>query len=153
MAPLIAAAVPQIIGIFGDIFQTMFPDSAEREQKRLEYSLKVQESLNQLDLAQIEVNKVEAQSASMFVAGWRPAIGWVCAAAFAYTLIIQPFLAFTLAAYGTPVQELPAIDGDLLGWAMGGMLGLGTMRTVEKVKGVTTGLAGTLPWLKKPNNN
>lgn len=149
VAPLIAAAIPKVLDIFGDALQSLFPDSAEREQKRLEYALKVQETLNQLDLAQIEVNKVEAQSASLFVAGWRPFIGWVCGFAFAYSLIVQPFMAFLLAAYDHPVKELPVIDGDLLGWAMGGMLGLGTMRTVEKVKGVTTGMTGMLPWRKK----
>jgi len=148
VAPLLLAAAPKILDIFGDIFQSVFPDSAEREQKRLEYSLKVQETLNQLDLAQIEVNKVEAQSASMFVAGWRPFLGWICGFAFAYVLILQPFMAFALAAFGYPVKDLPEVDGELLGWTMGGMLGLGTMRTVEKVKGVTTGLAGSLPWQK-----
>jgi hypothetical protein len=148
VAPLLLAAVPKIVDIFGDVFQSMFPDSAEREAKRLEYSLKVQETLNQLDLAQIEVNKIEAQSSSMFVAGWRPALGWICAAAFAYVLILQPFMAFALAATGYPVKDLPVIDGELLGWTMGGMLGLGTMRTVEKVKGITAGLSGSLPWQK-----
>jgi len=149
MAPLITAILPGVMGALGTLFETAFPNSSEREQKRLEYSLRVQETLNQLDLAQIDLNKTEAQSASMFVAGWRPAIGWVCAGAFAYILILQPFMAFVLAASGYPLGiDLPEIDGDLLGWAMGGMLGLGTMRTVEKVKGVTTGLA-TLPWQKK----
>lgn len=149
VAPIIVAAIPKVLDIFGDALQSLFPDSAEREQKRLEYAIKVQETLNQLDLAQIEVNKVEAQSASLFVAGWRPFIGWVCGFAFAYTLIIQPFLIFLLAAAGHPLKDaLPNIDGDLLLYAMGGLLGLGTMRTVEKVKGVTVGLSGSLPWRK-----
>ena len=134
----ILALAPKVMDIFGDIFQSAFPNSAEREQKRLEYALKVQETLNQLDLAQIEVNKVEAASASMFVAGWRPAIGWVCAAAFAYTLILQPFMVFLCAAYGNTLPELPNVDGDLLGWAMGGMLGLGGLRSFDKMKGIAT---------------
>lgn len=144
---LIAAATP----LFGELIDRAFPNSTERELKRLEYNQKLQETLNQLDLAQIEVNKAEAASASMFVAGWRPFIGWVCGCAFAYNLIMQPFMQFVLSAAGYPPSSLPELDSELLGWAMGGMLGLGTMRTVEKVKGVTTGLAGTvtLPWLKK----
>jgi hypothetical protein len=148
MAPLIAAALPKVMDILGDVFATAFPDSAEREQKRLEFSIQLQQTLNQLDLAQMEINKTEATSASMFVAGWRPFIGWVCGFAFAYNLIVQPFMQFTLSAAGYPPSELPELDGELLGWAMGGMLGLGTMRTVEKIKGVTTGLTG-LPWHKK----
>lgn len=148
VAPIIAAVAPAIISAFGDIFETAFPNAAEREEKRLEYALKVQETLNQLDLAQIEVNKAEAQSASMFVAGWRPFIGWVCGGAFAYTLIIQPFLLFLCAANDVIIPPLPNIDGDLLGWAMGGMLGLGGLRSVEKIKGVaSTGIA-KLPWQK-----
>lgn len=147
VAPIIMAAMP----IIGELVDRIFPDSTERELKRLEITAKLQDSLNQLDLAQLEVNKTEAASASMFVAGWRPFIGWICGFSFAYVLILQPFMAFWFAAAGMPVQGLPEIDGDLLGWAMGGMLGLGTMRSVEKIKGVTTGLAGTvnLPWLKK----
>lgn len=148
MAPLIAAIIPKAMDILGDVFQTAFPDSAEREQKRLEYAAKMQETLNSLDLAQLEVNKTEAASASMFVAGWRPFIGWVCGFAFAYNLILQPFMQFALSVYGYSPQDLPELDSELLGWAMGGMLGLGTMRSYEKVKGVTVGLTG-LPWQKK----
>ena len=148
-APFIMALAPKILDVLGDVFESAFPNSAEREQKRLEYALKLQETMNQLDMAQLEVNKVEAQSASMFVAGWRPAIGWVCAGAFAWTLILRDFLIFAMTVSGTTVPTLPAVDGDLLGWAMGGMLGLGTMRTVEKVKGVTMGMASPkLPWTK-----
>lgn len=152
VAPILAAVIPKLVDIFGGALESAFPDSAEREAKRLEYSLKMQETLNQLDLAQIEVNKTEAQHASLFVAGWRPWIGWVCGFAFAYILIVQPFLAFCFAAAGHPIEKLPEIDSDLLGWALGGMLGLGTMRTVEKVKGVTTGLTGVLPWAGQKKN-
>lgn len=148
VAPILAAAVPKVLDIFGGLFESAFPNTAEREQKHLEYSLKVQETLNQLDLAQIEVNKIEAASASVFVAGWRPAIGWVCAGAFAWQLILKDVVTYAMAIAQINVPPLPAADSELLGWAMGGMLGLGTMRTVEKVKGVTTGLAGKLPWAK-----
>lgn len=149
VAPLLMAVAPKILDLFGNLFESAFPNSAEREEKRLEYALKVQETLNQLDLAQLEVNKVEAAHSHMFVAGWRPAIGWVCAFAFAYQLILQPLAMFCFSAAGIVIPPTPMLDNDLLGWAMGGMLGLGTMRTVEKVKGVTVGLSGALPWQNK----
>jgi hypothetical protein len=144
----ITAIIAALSPLVGDLIDRAFPDSESREQARLEVYARMQENLTKMDMAQLEVNKAEAASASVFVAGWRPFIGWVCGLAFAYILILQPFMEFCFAAYGNPVKELPKVDGELLGWAMGGMLGLGTMRTVEKVKGVTQGLSGSLPWRK-----
>ncbi|MFA7278779.1 MAG: holin family protein [Sterolibacterium sp.] len=132
------------------IFDTIFPDPAVATDAKLKL-LELQQSGQLAELAastdlakgQLEINKIEAGNESLFVAGWRPFIGWVCGAAFAYNLVIQPFLMFVLAACGEPIIGLPELDTDLLGWALGGMLGLGTMRSVEKVKGVTP-----LPWKK-----
>jgi hypothetical protein len=82
-------------------------------------------------LAQIEVNKVEAASGSLFVAGWRPAVGWVCAAGLAVqTMILPTITAFT--------GKMFNFDTELLILTMSGMLGIGAMRTYEKVKGVST---------------
>lgn len=147
-SPILAAVIPELVGIFGDALQTLFPDTEVREQKRLEYTLKVQEVLNQVDMAQLQVNQEEAKHASIFVAGWRPFIGWVCGGAFAYHYILQPFLVFLFAAAGRAIV-LPQFDMEMLIWVLGGMLGLGGMRTMEKVKGVTTGLAGPMPWAGK----
>lgn len=147
-APLLAAAIPALIDVFGDLMQSAFPDSAVREQKRLEYQLKIQETLNQIDLGQMEVNKTEAAHGSIFVAGWRPFIGWVCGVAFAYHFILQPFLAFIFAVAGKTIA-MPVFDMDALFTVLMGMLGLGAMRTAEKVKGVTVGLSGALPWAGK----
>ncbi len=82
-------------------------------------------------LAQIEVNKVEAASGSVFVAGWRPAVGWVCAAALAAQTIVLPLLG---AAFSVSFE----FDTELLLLTMSGMLGIGAMRSYEKVKGVST---------------
>ncbi len=89
---------------------------------------------------QADINKQEAAHASIFVAGWRPFIGWVCGTAFAYHYILQPFLVFTLTAAGHPVN-LPTFDMGALITVLGGMLGLAGMRTFEKNKGVTLGMA------------
>lgn len=84
---------------------------------------------------QIEVNKQEAASQSAFVAGWRPFIGWVCGGAFAWTFVLQPFMAFFLAVFGKHLT-LPSLDLSNLMPVLLGMLGLGAMRTYEKVQGV-----------------
>ena len=74
--PVITALMPLV----GELIDRAFPDSAARELARLEVMAKMQESLNRLDLAQLDVNKQEAAHASLFVAGWRPFIGWTCGA-------------------------------------------------------------------------
>lgn len=140
---IIAAVMP----LFGELIDRAFPDSEAREKARLEIYAKMQENLNALDLAQMEVNKTEAQHASVFVAGWRPFIGWVCGFAFAYHYILLPFMMFICTAAGRQFSA-PEFDMEAMMYVLGGMLGLGTMRSVEKVKGVTAGLSGILPWKK-----
>jgi hypothetical protein len=86
-------------------------------------------------IAQLEVNAKEAASPHMFVAGWRPFVGWCSGLGFLYATIGQPILAWFALMNGT--VEPPVIDSDLLLTVLGGMLGLGTLRTFEKVKGAT----------------
>lgn len=87
---------------------------------------------------QLEVNKIEAQNTSIFVAGWRPAIGWVCAAAFAWTFVLAPIVSY-VAKLGGVVTALPTMDISQLMPVLLGMLGFGAMRTYEKVNGVSSG--------------
>jgi len=95
-------------------------------------------SLHNANLAQIEVNKTEAQHASIFVAGWRPCIGWICAVALGYHFILSPILATILTLSGYTIT-LPEFDFAQLSTILMGMLGLGGLRTFEKMKGVTKG--------------
>ena len=88
-------------------------------------------------LAQIEVNKAEAASGSVFKGGWRPFIGWVCGVAFAYHFVLQPFIVFVVAAAGITIPELPTFDMGSLMTVMMGMLGLGGLRSYEKKQGLT----------------
>jgi len=90
----------------------------------------------ELAKAQLAINQTEAQNPSIFVSGWRSFIGWVCGAAFAYHYIIQPLLAFVLASFGHSVA-LPVFNMDAMLTVLLGMLGLGGMRSFEKIKGVT----------------
>jgi CheY-like chemotaxis protein len=85
--------------------------------------------------AQLEINKTEAQHASVFVSGWRPAIGWVCCLGMAGNFLIIPFVNMALELLETGVV-VPMIELDIMMPVLMGMLGLGAMRTVEKVKKV-----------------
>lgn len=87
-----------------------------------------------LALGQIEVNRAEA-STDMFRGGWRPAVGWVCVIGLGYQFILQPVLPWAAALFGAQVPPLPAIDNETLMILLTGMLGLGGLRTVERVKG------------------
>ena len=92
---------------------------------------------NSIALAQIEVNKAEAASGSLFKGGWRPFIGWVCGIAFAYHFVIQPLIIFAVSVYGLDIPELPEFEMSTLLTVLGGLLGLGTLRTYEKSKGLS----------------
>ena len=87
-----------------------------------------------LATGQQEVNKVEAASTSLFVAGWRPFIGWVCGAAFAFKFIGGPLAVVLMSMAGHPIT-LPEFDFTEMSTVLLGMLGLGGLRTIEKVKG------------------
>lgn len=87
-------------------------------------------------LWQVELNKIEASHRSIFVAGWRPFIGWVCGFSFAYHFIVQPLLLFIAAAFGSEIST-PVFDMDSLFTVLMGMLGLGGLRSLEKSRGLT----------------
>ena len=90
----------------------------------------------QSQLQQIDVNKVEAQHASVYVAGWRPGIGWICGAALAYTYVIQPFATFAILIWQPDFPAPPSLSTGELMPVLLGMLGLGGMRSFEKTRNV-----------------
>ena len=87
-------------------------------------------------LSQLEVNKTEAQHRSIFVAGWRPFLGWGLASAMIWHFVLAPIVMFIFAYSGMEAPELPAFDMDSLMTVLLGMLGLGGLRTFEKSKGL-----------------
>jgi hypothetical protein len=108
---------------------------ADKDLKaKLQHELNTE--LHKANMAQLEVNKVEAAHKNMFVAGWRPFVGWCCASALAYHFILQPILVFVLSLSGYQVA-LPEFDMSSLMTVLLGMLGLGGMRTIEKVQKVS----------------
>ena len=133
-----------ISGLFSaaqSLIERFFPDPEKKAAAQLEL-LKMQQTgeLAQLaadtDLAklQIQTNIEEAKSTNWWVAGWRPAIGWVCGAGLAYAALVEPFARFAAKVWFGYSGEFPAIDTDLTLQVMMGMLGLGAMRSVEKIK-------------------
>ena len=115
----------------------IFPDPAQADQAKLEL-LKLQQSGELASMtAQTDINKVEASNPSLFVSGWRPAIGWVCALALAYQYLLRPLLGTIAAIFGITLPPLPGLDDNL--WQlMMGMLGMGGLRTYEKTQGVAS---------------
>ena len=91
----------------------------------------------ELAKGQLEINKAEAASGSVFKGGWRPFIGWVCGIAFAYHFVLQPLIVFGVTAAGVEIPELPSFDMGSLMTVMMGMLGLGGLRSYEKKQGLT----------------
>lgn len=91
-----------------------------------------------VDLAQLQVDQVEAQSANWFVAGWRPFVGWVCGAGLAYVAVAEPVARFVATMNGYH-GAFPQIDTTLTMQVLLGMLGMGALRTVEKTKEVARG--------------
>lgn len=88
-----------------------------------------------LQLAQIEVNREEARSPNWFVAGWRPAVGWIGASALAYAAVIEPLLRFVAQVLAGYAGAFPVLDTGITMQILFGILGLGAYRTAEKIKG------------------
>ena len=127
-----AAASGILSGLFGLVDDLFTSDEERAEAKR-----KLVELEQQGRLAQIAVNAAEAKHESIFVAGWRPAVGWVCVAALAWTFIAQPFLTWGLVVFRPdfPVDNMPSLDMGPLLTILAGMLGLAGLRTYEKRTG------------------
>lgn len=86
--------------------------------------------------AQTDINKVEAAHRSIFVAGWRPMIGWTCAFSLAFEFMLRPLIMWGLVIFMENPPILPALDMDVLLPLVFALLGVGGLRTIEKVKGV-----------------
>lgn len=127
--------VTLILGALGPVLERLIPDPNARN----EFALKLMNALQAADLSQLKVNEAEAQNPNLFVSGWRPSIGWVCSFALAYQFLFLPLGVYVAAFFSeeavTRLLNAPKLDGSL--WElMFGMLGLGAMRSFEKVKGV-----------------
>jgi len=126
----------KLIGPVTGLLDKFIEDKDQKAALAHEIATMSERHAQELALSQIEVNKAEAASGSIFKGGWRPAIGWVCASAFAYHFVLQPVIVFIVLAAGADLPPLPDFDMASLMTVMMGMLGLGGLRTYEKQKGI-----------------
>jgi|TARA_B100001964_G_C13877853_1_gene441629 hypothetical protein len=134
---MIHALLPSLLSIVGEAIGRFLPEDKEaRAKAERDIEAQLSAHLATIDLAQLEVSKQEAAHRSIFVAGWRPFIGWSCGSALAWTYIVQPVLSFILAQTGHLVP-LPLLDMGQMMPVLMGLLGLGGLRTFEKFKKVS----------------
>ena len=124
-----------ILEVGKTILDRFIPDPEKKREAEMELVRMAADGELKQVLAQLEINAREASSPSVWVSGWRPFFGWCGGAGFAYVTIIQPILVWYGTARGWPTP--PDVNIDLLWTVVTGLLGIGGLRSLEKVKGVT----------------
>ncbi len=119
------------VGAVGNVLDQLFTSDEEKLDKTEAMARLAQ----QPGIAQIEINKIEASHRSVFVAGWRPFIGWVCGLALLYNFIVRDLLAWVMVNTGAAAALPPALQMEHLLTVLMGLLGLGGLRTIEKIAG------------------
>lgn len=129
-----------ILNIGNTIIDRLIPDKSQASALKTQLIAMQQKGEFDNDIAQLQVDQAEAQSHSVFVAGWRPFIGWSCGAAFVYAYIVQPCIQTFLVVFHSKFDPalLPKMDLAQMLPVLLGMLGLGAYRSYEKVNGVST---------------
>jgi hypothetical protein len=127
------ALLDAVIGTIGTVLDKVIPDKNKRAeaQEQLQNLLTTQDF--QIAVEQIKVNAIEAQSDNLFKSGWRPSVGWICSIAFALHFVILPLFNWFLMLCGKQPILVP-FQMDTLLTVLLGLLGMGTLRTVEKMK-------------------
>ena len=131
---------PPLVKLVGDVLNRVLPPEKMTEKERADLEQAVTLEVLQADwqqvAGQLATNLEESKSESLFVSGWRPFVGWTCGSALAWVYVLQPFLAFGLGSAGVHTPPLPEVDMTTLLPLLMGLLGLGGLRTYEKVQGV-----------------
>jgi hypothetical protein len=128
--------IESLIGPVAALLDKFIEDKDQKNALAQQLATMSERHAQELAKAQIEVNKVEASSSSLFVSGWRPAVGWVCVSGMAGNFIIIPLANFVLALSDSNIT-IPLIDTATMMPVLMGMLGLGAMRSAEKIKKVS----------------
>jgi hypothetical protein len=131
-----------ILPVVGTLIDKLFPDKQAADEAKIKMMELAQKGeLAQLDaqmqlaMGQIETNKIEAASTDPFRAGWRPMAGWACSLGLFYEFLLRPILPWLVGLTGAEVAPMPSVDIDQLMILLGGLLGLGSLRSFERVKG------------------
>ena len=129
--------ISSLIGPVSGILDKVIEDKDQKAQLAHEIATMSDTHAQQALLAQLEINKAEAASGSLFKGGWRPFVGWTCGVALLYHFILTPLILFGVSLSGATIPPLPEFDMGSLMTVLMGMLGLGGLRTYEKQKGLT----------------
>ena len=121
--------IESLIGPVAGLLDKFIEDKDQKNALAHQIATMSERHAQELAKGQLEVNKIEAASKSLFVAGWRPAVGWSCCFALVYSTIFSPILSIWF--------TVPPVDSSLLTTVLMGMLGLGAMRSAEKIKKVS----------------
>jgi hypothetical protein len=126
-----------LIGPVTGLLDKFIEDKDQKARLAHDIATMAEKHAHEAAMAQTDINKAEAQHRSIFVAGWRPFIGWTCGVALAYHFVVAPLILFGVGWAGAEIPDLPQFDMESLMTVLLGMLGLGGMRTFEKAKGLT----------------
>ena len=126
-----------LIGPVTGLLDKFIEDKDQKARLAHDIATMAEKHAHEAAMAQVDVNKAEATHRSIFVAGWRPFVGWTCGIALAYHFVVAPLILFGAGWAGAELPELPVFDMDALMTVLLGMLGLGGLRTYEKTKGLT----------------
>ncbi len=133
---MLAGLIKGALGPIMDGVLRFIPDKNKRAEAKEQFEGQMLMAMTGLVQGQLEINKIEAKHASIFVAGWRPAIGWICGTALAWNFILQPMLNWGAFMFNVDLKDMPTLDTGELMTVLLGMLGLGGLRTYEKKLGV-----------------
>jgi hypothetical protein len=135
MAAPLLGLLPSLLPMLGEVLDRIIPDKAEAAKARLEMEAKLLEAATAQAGQQAAINQVEAANSNVFVSGWRPFIGWVCGAGLAWAFVVAPIASWLLVVLGVR-QTLPQLQVEYLMELIVALLGLGGLRTYEKLRGV-----------------
>jgi len=141
-------------GAVGTLINTVasfIPNPEEKAKAQLAMQQAIITAALTADSEQRAINKTEAASGSMFVAGWRPAVGWLCIVTLAWCWILAPFVSWTVALFNSHIPQLPVLNKDEASTLLYALLGIGAMRTADKIipGGVTNAITGVFSGGKK----
>jgi len=127
--------IGSVADLASGIINKIWPDKTQAEKDQMAQALALLQGQISMNQGQLDINKVEAANPTLFVAGWRPFVGWVCGSACAWNWVGLPIAKFGAAAFHHVIDVTPADLTQMLPLLMG-LLGMGALRTYEKTKGV-----------------
>ena len=125
-----------LIGPATELIGKFVEDKDKKNELAHEIATMAERHAQELAKGQIAINAEEAKSKNIFVAGWRPSVGWCCSIALFWHFVLQPVAVFGIAVFGIDLPDLPKFDMESLMTILLGLLGIGGLRTYEKQKGV-----------------